>query len=94
MRATNAWMLGSNPALLYLEEENRTNLFKCPFIMSVFSVSVDEGVQSLRDDGAVDGGPTKYSALFIPLLILFIHPDMLSLGGVYRFRVKVSLRIH
>lgn len=62
--------------------------------MSVFSISVDKGVQSLRDDGAVDGGPTKYSALLIHLLILFIHKVLISLGGVYRLRVKVSLRIH
>lgn len=33
--------------------------------MSVFSISVDKGVQSLWDDGAVDGGPQKYSAFSI-----------------------------
>lgn len=33
--------------------ENKCYLFKGPFIMSVFGVSVDEGIQSLRDDSAM-----------------------------------------
>lgn len=38
---------------------NASYLFKGPFIMCIFSISVDKGIQSLRDNGAVVGRRIK-----------------------------------
>lgn len=67
--------------------------------MCIFSIFVDKGVQSLRDDSAVVGGRIRvHLALIILREILYvmtgIMTEILSLCGLYWFRIKISLCIY
>lgn len=65
--------------------------------MCIFSIFVDEGIQSLWDDSAVVGGKNQSIISSFYREILFVSASItqvFSLGGLYWFRIKVSLRIH
>lgn len=80
--------------------ETQFYLFEGPSVVRIFSIFVDEGIQPLRDDSAVVGGRIK-STVRVQLFyskILYVFKDLttniLSLRGLYWFRIKVSFCIY
>ena len=83
----------------YSEWKQQFYLFKGPFIVCIFSISVDKGIQSLRDDSAVVGGRiSAFSVNYFYREVLYVLKDIvrkiLLLCGFYWFRIKVSLCIY
>lgn len=78
-------------------EMSESYLFKGPFIMGIFRISVDKGIQSLWDDGAVLGEAIRLCLAFFSLQTDTLQTESshsLLLCGLYWFRVKVSLCVH